>query len=230
MEIEQIKWSDFQNGFRWRQGEHVMAIAPTGAGKTRLFSELLPYRKNNIFFGTKLDDDSYRLIMKKTKARRVDSITEIKPWDRNVMLWPHYGANIGETYAIQRRAFLEALNVIVKQGGWTVWADEMKYMTQQLKLERELTFILEQLRSIKGTIIGGAQRPRWLPLSALTNATHVFLWRTNLAEDAKRLADIGGIDAKMVIEEMHTLDDHEFIYIRSRGASARLVRSQVGKE
>ena len=103
----------------------------------------------------------------------------------------------------------------------------MKYMAEHLKLTPQLTFILEQLRSINGTIIGGAQRPKWLPLSALANASHVFLWKSQLSDDAKRLADIGGIDYRKVIDEMYSLGSHEFLYIRTRGTDARILRSQV---
>lgn len=204
-----------------------MAIAPTGAGKTTLLSELMPFRKTNIMLGTKLDDPMYREIVKKHGFKRVESFDEVKPWDRNILLWPKHKDDIRSTYAVQRATFIHALNHIVKQGGWTVWADEMKYMAQHLKMEPEITFILEQLRSINGTIIGGAQRPKWLPLSALSNSTHVFLWKTTLTDDAKRLADIGGIDSKAVIEEMMSLGRHEFIYIRTRGTEARIVKTQV---
>ena len=36
-EIERVPWNSFLKTFDWKQGEHVAAIAPTGAGKTTLF-------------------------------------------------------------------------------------------------------------------------------------------------------------------------------------------------
>jgi hypothetical protein len=224
---EKVSWEEFKNSFRWKQGEHVTATAPTGAGKTTLFSELMPYRGYNIMFGTKKQDDTYTRIIRQNGFKRIQSIEEIKPWDKNVLLWPTHSKDMGDTKATQRYEFRKAMNMVMNQGSWTVWADEAKYMAEMLSLSKELTFMMEQLRSINATIICGAQRPAWLPRSVLSNSTHVFLWKATDMEDAKRLADIGGIDKKAVLEGMKTLGKHEFLYIRTRGTEAKIVRSQV---
>jgi len=224
-----VSWDEFRRTFRWKQGEHLAAVAPTGAGKTMLFSELMPYRGYNIMFGTKRADKSYDKILRQG-FRRVESIHDIKPWDRNVLLWPRQRDSIPETVLAQQKAFREALDVVVKQKSWTVWVDEAKYLAEFLKLRTELIYCLEQLRSINATIICGAQRPAWLPASVLSNSTHAFLWKTTNADDAKKLADIGGIDAKAVAEALKQLGPHEFLYIRTRGTEAKIVRSQVGKK
>lgn len=226
---ERIAWSDFQSRFRWRQGEHLTAIAPTGAGKTTLFEALMPYRKYSIMFGTKKDDALYRQIMRREGFKRVDSIHEIRPWMNKILLWPRHRDSIVETLAVQKKAFTEALDVIAKHGGWTVWVDECKYLSEMLGLRTQLTFCLEQLRSIDATVICGAQRPAWLPLSVLSSSSHAFLWKSVYREDAKRLADIGGVDAKAIAEELKTLGKHEFLYVHTRGTDARVLRSQVGR-
>jgi hypothetical protein len=125
---------------------------------------------------------------------------------------------------------MEALNVIVQQKSWTVWLDEVKYIAQFLGLAGEVTYCLEQLRSINATIICGAQRPAWLPLSVLSNSSHVFIWKTTFTDDAKRLADIGGVDSKEVAALAKTLDRHEFLYIHTRGTEARILRSEVERK
>lgn len=224
--VDHIPWDTFKQRFRWTVGEHVTAIAPTGAGKTTLFKALADYRKYSLFFGTKMDDPLYRDLMKKG-FRRIDTVSDIKGYDEKLLLWPKPQKTILETRAHQSQVFRDALNAIVKHGGWTVWFDEAKYMVQQLRLGDELTFAYEQLRSINATIISGAQRPAFLPLSALSNASHVFLWKSNLDTDAKRLADIGGIDAKAIAHEARTLGSHEFLYIHTRGTQTELARSQA---
>lgn len=224
--IPTVNWSEFRRAFHWHQGEHLAAIAPTGAGKTTLFTQLTPYRKYNIFFGTKIRDKTYTALQRQG-FKRVQSIDDVRNWDRNVLLWPDSGKTITETIFKQRAAFLRALDVIAKQGGWSVWVDEAKYLSEFLRLKTELTFALEQLRSIDSTVISGAQRPSYIPPSVLSNSTHVFLWKTTYDDDAKRLADIGGIDARLVAQTAKTLDDHEFLYIRARGTNSQIVRSQV---
>lgn len=229
-EFPRVPWSQFVRDFEWRQGEHVAMIAPTGAGKTTLMCELMPLRKYSIMLGTKPADKTYNKIMREQGFLRIEKMNEIKSWHEKYLLWPKYSRRIPETIAKQRDAFREALDDVVDQGGWTLWVDESKYMAEMLGLRKELTFSLEQLRSINATVICGAQRPAWLPLSVLSSSTHVFIWKTTLKEDARRLAEIGGIDTDTVFKELKTLDSHEFLYIRTRGTEARIVRSQVGKE
>lgn len=226
--IPKVPWAQFQREFRWSPGEHVAIIAPTGAGKTHLERALLPLRRYVIFFGTKVDDTEYHRLMREG-FKRIHSIDEVKPWHDKYLLWPRFNRTIAEFEQRQRQVFMDALNYITKHGSWTLVMDEAKYMAEKLGLKREITFAFEQLRSIKATIIAAAQRPTYIPLSMLTNATHVFLWKTGYRDDAKRLADIGAIDSKMVAEVATTLDKHEWIYIHTRGTQSRLLRSQVGR-
>ena len=223
-------WPQFLADFRWKQGEHVAAIAPTGAGKTTLLRQLMPYRKANIVFGTKIADPQYNHMINRLGYRRVERISEVRPWDHNVLLWPRQGnRTIPELVSAQQNAFREAMNTIVRQRAWTVWVDEAKYVAEFLKLKTELTFMVEQLRSINATVICGAQRPVFLPQSVLSNASHVFLWKTTHREDAAKLADMGGVDTKAVREEALTLGDHEMLYIRTRGTDAKVIRTQVSE-
>lgn len=228
-DIDSVSWSQFLTQFRWRQGEHVAAIAPTGAGKTTLMQALLPYRSHSIFFGTKPDDPLYRDLVRKNKFRRVESFADVKPWDKRILLWPKQRDTIRATESNMARQFRFAFDRVVKQGAWSLWFDECKYMAEKLGLQRELTYCLEQLRSVKGTTISGAQRPVWLPRSVLANSSHVFLWSTTDRDDARRLADIGGVDAKRLAERARTLGKHEFIYVYTRGTESRMMRSQVGR-
>lgn len=226
--VPRLAWSEFERAFSWNQGEHVAIIAPTGAGKTHLQNQLVRWRGYNIFFGTKVDDKEYRRLLRNGFVR-VESVSDIKPWMNNVLLWPKFRNSIAEFEYRQRAVFRDALNHIVRQRSWTLWCDEAKYISEKLGLKQELTFAFEQLRSIRGTIIAAAQRPAMIPISTLSNSTHFFMWRSNHDDDAKRLADIGGIDAKQIAQELKLLDDHEFLYLRSRGTRSHAVRSQVGR-
>ena len=80
--LDHTPWEQLKREFRWRQGEHLAAIAPTGAGKTTLFSELMPYRKYNIMFGTKPADSTYDKILKQGYVR-IESVTEIRSYHKN---------------------------------------------------------------------------------------------------------------------------------------------------
>lgn len=224
--IELTPWPEFKTRFRWNQGEHVGIIGPTGAGKTTLQTELMPYRKANLMFGTKVADPQYDLLLKRG-FKRVESMSEVRPWDYNVILWPKYKGSIPQLVLKQRAVFAEAMDTIVSQKRWTVWIDEAKYTSQFLGLGKELEFCVEQLRSLKATVICGAQRPAWIPKSILSNASHVFIWKTTNRDDALRLADIGGVDVDEVRQEARTLGPFEFLYIRTRGTVSKILRTQV---
>lgn len=226
--IERIGWNDFIRDFRWSQGEHITAIAPPGAGKTTLFEALLPMRGYNVIFGTKPADPLYNRIIK-GGFRRVESFSDIKAYDKNVLLWPRMAKTIPESIDKQRETFRSALDTIVKQGGWSVWLDESKYIAEMLMLRKEISFCVDQLRSNNSSVICGAQRPAWLPPSVLANASHVFLWKSTNRDDQIKLADIGGIDAKAVRDEAKALGRHEFIYIKTRGTRSGMVISQVSR-
>jgi hypothetical protein len=225
--IQPTEWSEFLPSFRWEQGEHIALIGPSGVGKTTVLTKLLPYRKANIVFGTKLADPLYLHMIRKQGYTRFESMKDVTRFDNKILLWPRNQKTIRETYNLQQQVFRDAMDIIAKQGRWTVWVDEAKYLSQMLGLSKELTFLMEQMRSSKGTMISGAQRPAWLSPSVLSNSTHAFLWKSTNRDDAIRLADMGGIDAKAVRDEAMTLDHHEFLYIRTRGTDVKILRTQV---
>jgi len=226
--IESVSWPEFKRRFKWLQAEHVAVIAPTGAGKTTLIRELLPQRSHVVFLGTKRQDKLYNQLLA-DGYYRVESFSDIKPWMKRVLLWPKHTDTIPGTIAKQRARFQTAFDRIASQGGWCVVADECKYIAEMLKLSTHLTFCQEQLRSNFGTNVSGAQRPFWLPRSVLSNASHVFIWKTTDPDDLKRLSDIGGINKRLVASELATLGKHEFIYIHTRGTETAMMRSQVRK-
>lgn len=224
--IERVSWQEFTARFRWKQGEHLTLIAPSGAGKTTVEAALIPYRGYSVFFGTKPADPLYNKIIKSGFVR-VESMRDVRSYDKKIMLWPRYTGSIDETMAKQREAFKEALDIIVKQGAWAVWLDESKYLAEQLGLSKSIKFCVNQLRSNKSSVICGAQRPAWVPPDVLSNASHIFIWKTTKHSDLKALSDIGGIDSSMVMEAIKRLGNHEFLYIFTRGVNSRMVISQV---
>lgn len=117
----------------------------------------------------------------------------------------------------QREIFRHALDSCWRQGGWTIVLDELRYFTDNLGLRAEVELILMQGRSEHVTLVGGAQRPRHVPLLVYDQAKHIFIGHDNDAQNVKRLAEIGGgINGRQIAEAvLPQLERHEFLYINA---------------
>ena len=73
-------------------------------------------------------------------------------------------------------------------------------------------------RSSNLSVVSLAQRPAWVPLSVLSNVSHAYIGRSRLANDAKRLADLGSVDPKELAQVMQALPTkHDFVYTPTQG-------------
>ncbi|MGY5107128.1 hypothetical protein, partial [Streptomyces sp. 900105245] len=66
-----VPWESFVPRFRWRQGEHVALIGPTGSGKTHAAFWLLPMRDYVCILATKPKDESLDRFGKKNGYRKL---------------------------------------------------------------------------------------------------------------------------------------------------------------
>lgn len=216
---ERVPWSALHTRLRgtWKQAEHVIIIAPTGRGKTVLMQQLLPMRKNVVFFGTKTYDDEYNNLIRTLGFIRVKKWPPA-PYIERAMFWPESGQNMRETRKIQQERFDGALSKIFRSGKWTVCFDELHWMAQALGLSDDIAHMHHQGRSSKLTLIDGFQRPAFVPLIVYSSATHVFAWGTNTKADLDRLKSVAKLDAltaKELAAVFGSLEKHEFVYVNT---------------
>jgi hypothetical protein len=195
-------------------------IGTTGSGKTTLLRQLIPRRRFVVIFGVKGRDESMDKFIR-------SGYTRIERWDQNMLgdrlvLWPRIrGAAHTE---LQGEIFRDAIDGIFRQGGWCCVFDEVSYLSDTLRMERSLKFLLQQGRSSGVSVVGMTQRPAFIPLAFYDQATHLFVWRDNDHVNAERIGKLAGLANKQVQREVHELRRREVLYLnKDTGERARTI-------
>lgn len=214
-EVRTVRWHYFlKHKFRWKQGEHVTCIGPTGGGKTTLVKQILPRRDCTVIFVTKARDP----LIQEFKD---EGYEERKWWDgdhelgKKILLRPPLGQGKA-SMPTQKKAFEHALYVAFKQGGWCVYMDELKYITNTLRLKEDVELLYHQGRSLGVSVVGCIQRPTNVPLLAYDQATHLFFWRENDERNIRRIGGLGGTDSQIVEAAVARLGKYQVLYLNTR--------------
>lgn len=172
----------------WRIGEHVAVIGDTGTGKTYLMSRLADLRNYVVMLRTKSDDIKFRDMVRVKDTRAMGSL-----YDTRLLITPPFKE--------QARIGADMMSRAWKQGGWTVFNDELFYITDVLRLNIHVDMLLTQGRSKKLSIVNGMQRPVRITRFAISQATHVFAFRLE-NKDAKFVAEATSEDAEPVMRNL----------------------------
>jgi energy-coupling factor transporter ATP-binding protein EcfA2 len=204
-----VPWSQFHAQFDWTQGEHVCMIGTTGSGKTTLLRQIIGARKHVVIFGVKGRDDSMEEFIR-------HGYTRITDWSQNMVddylvLWPPIRG--AKHVGVQYDKFTEAIDAIFRQGGWCVVFDEASYLSDTLKMDAHLKFLLQQGRSSGVTVVGMTQRPAFIPLAFYDQSTHLFLWRDNDHRNLERVGQLAGNASRTIQREVADLRRREVLYL-----------------
>lgn len=205
-QVPRVDYEDLKNRLRgWDQGEHFTLIAPNGGGKTTLATEvLLPQRDYVLAFVTKRKDP----VIWDLANQGYDVFRDWKDVPHDVsprrVLAPR--SNGAHDLGGQRETFQRALSAAFRQGGWTVYLDETRYVTELLSLARDCEILWHQGRSEGTTVVACAQRPSHLPLVAYSQAMHLAFWKSRDTRDLKRMSELGGMDRNQVIDQVQSLE------------------------
>lgn len=218
-----VAWRDFYDWFggHWEVGPpdwpnaNIAIVGMAGSGKTTMARELLKLRDYVVVFGTKTQDASLYDPLRKQGFVIKDKWSPDDTKDRRVIFRPPLAEPTKAALEKQREAFREALLGIFDTGGWCIYLDEIRYLSETLKLQTELDLLWLQGRSLGVTIVASTQRPVSVPVNMFEQAAHLFLFRITRREDRATASEFTGPSAGVVFETTAMLPPHELLYIDS---------------
>jgi hypothetical protein len=224
---EAQKWADHMRTLKWSQGDHVLLSAPTKAGKTTMMQQLVAKRSHTVVFVSKMKDPTFTKEFKDWTILRDWPKGGPKPYHNKVLLWPKPENDVRDTLRKQQDIFRNALNEILRQGNRCVVIDESLMMNDPklVGLGTEIGMMHYYGRSAGISMVDLTQRPSWIPRVIYSSVTHAYIASTKDRDDARRLSELGGIDAKEVALNLASpaLTRHDYLYLNPLGDSDPVV-------
>lgn len=129
---------------------------------------------------------------------------------------PKDGLKPREYKLVQAETFSDALGEVWDTGNWCVFADEIRYLTDNLKLRDDIEPLWLQGRSLGVSVVCATQRPAWIPAEAFSQATHLFLFREVDQRNIDRSAEFSAADKDVIKHVLPRLPKYECLYVDTR--------------
>ena len=213
--VTELDWSTFLQRFRWRQGEHVSLVGPTGGGKTTLALEILERRRLVCVFANKPKDSTMDRLVKRPGWSKESKFEGYSPKKERIVLWPK-GTDMENYEQIQSAVYRDALKKIWNIGYYCIFFDEVRYICDNLKLRRQVELFWQQARALDISVVACTQRPAFVPVLMFDQATHLFFWCDNDDYNLKRIGGLGATNARLIRETVSNLKPHQVLYLNTR--------------
>ncbi len=208
--METITYSQFLDLMqrKWQQGQHVSIVGPTGSGKTVAARDLVALRDYLVVIATKAKDkslDKYKLVRRSSWPPEWD--------EEKILLWVK-PKQLGD-FTEQAATIYLTLNHVYQVGGWSVYMDDVFYITNTLGLKRPIQMMYTQARSNNISLIGSLQRPRGVPLEVINQSTFLLLFRIRDKLDVERVAEEMSVDRSELLRALSQLQNYEFVLLET---------------
>lgn len=203
--------------------DHVTIIGPNGTGKTVLAMAIASLRRYVVVLGCKpKDHELTKLLAAGGFDRQPSGELPHATAHPRVAVWPRY-RGVKDRPA-QRVAFEHVFSTAFTGGGWHIVCEELPHLVE-LGMRSTLTQHYRMARSMSSGLIACSQRPRGIPLEALSAASHVFFFGTNDDDDLKRIAGLNGVSSRQVREIVGGLGRHfDFLHVNTRTGALTISR------
>ena len=219
--------------WRYRPGEHVTIIGPTGSGKTYLGWQLLERTASRempaIVMMKKPRDYTTARFAAKLHFRTVRDWPPLYSiWKDNDppgwVVWPRTRFDDVRADRARKSFIFRKVMAAAYRGGGIfrkrpriLIVDDAYGLIHLLDLEDEAIETWTEARSMGEGFWSFFQKPSHVPLWAYSQAAHLFLFNDPDKRSRERFAEIGGVDPETVRDTVMSLDRHQALYIRRDG-------------
>jgi hypothetical protein len=204
--------------YRYLPGQHVVAIGPTGRGKTTLFSQMLPSAKTS---GTIISTLGYDKVLagfgkRYTADHWPPRFLKIRMYDEIPYIRRYEGEPRSPMdFACIRNVNRQMLYWMFARSDWTIYFPDLQVVTdpRMMGLGKEVEQLLLTLRKRGSSVWMDAQAPRWIPRAASDQTSHLLIWKTRDEGIWPRLREIAGLDINLLKELFNQMEYHDAIWV-----------------
>ena len=222
MEYGILTYDEFLQLFWSRQeaGQHLVALGPTGRGKTTTMGRLLerPATDGVLISTIGKPDPALQHLGKPAKEwpprmplklLMHDNLPFIRRFE-NVPKQPKDFSTVKQTYA-------NLLRWMFARPGWTIYLPDLQIVSdpKMMGLGKEVEQLLLTLRKEKSSVYMDGQAPRWIPSAANDQTSHVLVWKTRDNRVRKRLSELANIPMDLFDSLMNTMGRFDIVWIDS---------------
>lgn len=219
LDVVGMRWEEFQEWFKvkWRLGEHVCLVGPTGGGKTVYVVNILPLRKYAIAIDAKGGDESLEHLTRygfsysswPLSRKQWKEIEDGKP----MRIIIGAGVQTIEDLPLLKQEISDTLRDAYNTKRWTIYIDELQLVADRrmMNLGGNVEIILVAARNRGVSLVSSFQRPANVPRAASEMSTWFIVFYTRDRDTVDRLAEMAGRPTAEIrgmvkgLPEFHTL-------------------------
>lgn len=208
--------------WKYKAGEHVSFIGPTGAGKTYLMLPLLARSVSEELPGfltvmKPRDVTVTKFLEKHDSWRRITTFPpppSVKAKPDGYVVWPHHTHDPEADEARHEEIFRKLHRVRYVKGDCIIADDEAVSLVREMNMKPDLLRIWTKGRSNGAGLWAATQRPAMVPLEMYDMASHLFLAYDPDKRNQERFSEIGGLDPDLIVSVVQRLPKYHWLYIR----------------
>lgn len=225
--IVTLERDEWLRRLRFKRGEHVTIVGPTGCGKSFVAWQILQKVTSPAFQGVVLvKKPRDELITRDAKSARYRVVRSWPPapslWlarkPPGYVVWPRTNFTDVEADRLAKHIlFKRVLLDVYRKGRRIAYVDDAFGFAALLDLKEEMIELWTELRSMDGSLMTAFQRPSMVPLWAYSSAEHLLLFNDPDKRSRDRFAEIGGVDPDLIKATVQSLPQYHFVYIKRTG-------------